>query len=941
MKKKSPKRSAFFEPRVFIGFLLLFGGTFLAIGDLGVSANGQGSRQPSAVVTGAPAGGKPGVVQMVGPYSEDRDLRSLPYIPPNVENEEVRLMRHPLPMVPSTEPSDPFRAVREYVAQAAAMPTPIATFGGMTQATACGNCLPPDTHGDVGPNHYIQSVNSSIRIFDKAGASLSGPTTYNSFFSGLSASGTPCGLSQNNGDGIVFYDHISSRWVVSDFAYPAFPGVSFYQCIGVSKTSDPVAGGWWLYAIQVDPANPTFLGDYAKFALWPDAYYFTVNMFSNNTTFTGVRVFALDRAAMINGTGAPNPTAVAFSITPATLGDTYSLVPATFCTGLAPPVGTPEYLLAIDSPGSGGVIQTAVHVWRFHVDFVTPANSTVGLGAGHTKNADVTVAGFTNAYTTTTQLVPQPATARLLDTLGDKIMTPVVYHNLAGVESLWAAHTVNNNQGGTGPMAIRWYQFNVTGSTIPATPLQQQTFNNAADGLFRWMPSIAVDAFGNLAIGYNASSSSTEPSIRWAGRLTADPVNTLAQGEAIMLAGGGHQTNSSGRWGDYSGMGIDPSDNVTFWHTNEYYSATGITSWNTRIGRFKYPGVAPTPTPTATATATPTGTPSPTPTATATATAIATATATATPTATATATPTSTPTATVTATATATPTATATATSTPTAAATATPTATATVPPAQAVNLSTRVQVEAGDKLMIGGFIITGNTPKKVVLRGMGPSLATFGITNFLADPLLELRGSSGALLRQNDNWKDDQRSEIEGSPFQPSDDREAVIVATLAPGAYTALLTGKGGTTGVGIIEAYDANLPANSQLANISTRGFVQTGNNVMIAGFSLGANNNSTRIAIRGRGPSLSNSGLSNVLADPTIELHNSSGTTLVSNDNWEDDPVSAALLIANGLALTDPKESGIVTSLAAPGQFTAIIAGKDAGTGIAIFEIYNLK
>src|SRR2546423_14504717 len=130
-------------------------------------------------------------------------------------------------------------------------------------------------------------------------------------------------------------------------------------------------------------------------------------MFSNNTTFNGVRVVALDRASMINGTGAPNPTAVAFSITPATLGDSYSLVPATFRTGLNPPLNTPEYILAIDSPATSGVLQTAVHVWRFHVDFGTPANSTLGLGATHALNANVTVNSFTDAFTTTTLIVPQ------------------------------------------------------------------------------------------------------------------------------------------------------------------------------------------------------------------------------------------------------------------------------------------------------------------------------------------------------------------------------------------------------------------------------------------------------------------------------------------------------------------------------------------------------
>ena len=601
MKKTSSKYAAFFEPRVFIGFLLLFAGTILAMSGFGVSAQGQAAAPKLApVAKAAPVAGAPDVLRMVGPYSENRNLNSIPYVLPNMEEEDVRMMRHPLPFNPSGQADDPLQVVRDHIAQTIAMPTPIQTFAGMNSVQSGCGCLPPDTHGDVGPNHYIQSVNSSIKIFDKTGTALNGTngTTYNSFFSGLSTSGTPCGLGQNDGDGFVFYDHLADRWVVSDFAFPGFPGTSFYQCVGVSKTSDPVNGGWWLYAVQVDPANPTFLGDYPKFALWPDAYYFAVNLFSNNTTFNGVRVFALDRAAMINGTGAPSPNVVAFTISPATLGDAYSLVPATFRTGSPPPAGTDEYVLAIDSPSSAGVTQTAVHAWRFHVDFATPANSTFGSGASHAFNANITVNGFTDAFTTATTIVPQNGTTALLDTLGDKIMTPVVYQNLAGVESLWAAHTVNNNQGGTGPTAIRWYQFNVTGSTIPATATQQQTFNNAADGLWRWMPSIAVDQLGNMAIGYSTSSATSEPSIRYAGRLVGDPANTLGQGEAIMIAGAGHQTSTSGRWGDYSGMNLDPSNNMTFWHTNEYYTATSSAGWNTRVGTFTFaaPG---TPTPTA------------------------------------------------------------------------------------------------------------------------------------------------------------------------------------------------------------------------------------------------------------------------------------------------------------------------------------------------------
>src|SRR5581483_45308 len=170
------------------------------------------------------------------------------------------------------------------------------------------------------------SVNSSIKIFDKSGGVLLAQASYNSFFAAL-GSGNPCGSAANDGDGVVFYDHLADRWVVSDFAFPAFPGTSFYQCVGVSKTSDPVSGGWYLYAVQVDPANPSYLGDYPKFGLWPDGYYMTMNEFSNNTTFNGARVYALDRKSMVQGLPA---NAIGFSIDPATLGDQYSLVPATF-----------------------------------------------------------------------------------------------------------------------------------------------------------------------------------------------------------------------------------------------------------------------------------------------------------------------------------------------------------------------------------------------------------------------------------------------------------------------------------------------------------------------------------------------------------------------------------------------------------------------------------
>ncbi|MFN2622889.1 MAG: hypothetical protein ABR611_08600, partial [Chthoniobacterales bacterium] len=287
-------------------------------------------------------------------------------------------------------------------------------------------------------------------------------------------------------------------------------------------------------------------------------------------------------------------------------------------------------------------------------------------------------------------------------------------------------------------------------------------------------------------------------------------------------------------------------------------------------------------------------------------------------------------------------TATATATATPTATATATPTATPTsTPAAQALNIATRMQVQAGNNVLIGGFIITGNAPKSVAMRGIGPSLAQFGVTGVLTDPTLELRGSNGSLIFASDDWQDNsaQAAQLRALGLALRDPKESGIVATLQPAPYTAILAGKNGETGVGLVEVYDTDQTADSQLANISTRGFVLTDNNVMIGGFILGKNSGNARIAVRGIGPSLAQFGLNPVLADPTLELHDGNGALLIANDNWQDDSASAAQLSANGLAPQNPLESGIFTSLP-PGAFTAILAGKNGGTGIAVVEVFNL-
>jgi hypothetical protein len=289
------------------------------------------------------------------------------------------------------------------------------------------------------------------------------------------------------------------------------------------------------------------------------------------------------------------------------------------------------------------------------------------------------------------------------------------------------------------------------------------------------------------------------------------------------------------------------------------------------------------------------------------------------------------------------PTPTAAATATPDATVTPTPTPTPAPTPARALNISTRLRVETGDRVMIGGFIITGSGPKRVVLRGIGPSLANFGIADALADPVLDLRDSSGVLLVQNDNWQDnatDQGAQLSALGLAPPHPNESGMVAVLpSQTSYTAILAGKNGGTGVGLVEVYDIDEGADSQLANISTRGFVQTGDNVMIGGFILGGSNGSTDVAVRGIGPSLAQFGLSNVLADPTLELRDSNGVLLTANDNWQNDPVSAAQLTRLGLSPHDPLESGIFATLV-PGAFTAILAGNNAGVGVGLVEIYNV-
>ncbi len=250
------------------------------------------------------------------------------------------------------------------------------------------------------------------------------------------------------------------------------------------------------------------------------------------------------------------------------------------------------------------------------------------------------------------------------------------------------------------------------------------------------------------------------------------------------------------------------------------------------------------------------------------------------------------------------------------------------------LNISTRLAVEAGDNVLIGGFIISGTEPKNVIVRAIGPALGNFGIPNFLADPTLELNGNG--LVVTNDNWKDTQESEIEATGLAPTNDLESAIVATLDPGAYTAIVRGVNDGTGVGLVETYDLD-PAAGSLANISTRGFVNTGDNVMIGGFILGDGDDAT-VLVRAIGPSLTSFGVAGALQDPTLELRDGSGTLLATNDDWKDS--QQAEIEATGLAPSDEAESAILAALL-PGGYTAIVRGALDTTGVGLVEVYHLR
>jgi hypothetical protein len=415
------------------------------------------------------------------------------------------------------------------------------------------DAAPPDTNGAVGATQYVQWVNESFAVFNKAtGALVLGPVAGNTLWAGF---GGGC-EANNDGDPIVKWDNASQRWFMTQFSVSTTPNM---QCVAVSQTAD-ATGAWNRYAFQYSQ-----FPDYPKVGVWSNAYVITFNMFGT-TTFAGARVCAYDKAKMVAGLPATQQCVQLSS----SFG---SLLPAD-PDGASPiAANAPNYLLNFSG--------SQLNLWKFTIDFNTPANTNL---AGPSA---IPVAAFTPACKGGA-CVPQPGTKGRLDSLGDRLMYRLAYRLFPdGHEALLVSHAVNapgatRRKPHTG---VRWYEVrNPNGAPVV---FQQGTY--VPDASSRWMSSAAFDKQGNIAIGYSLSSSSVFPSVVVSTRAVGEPAGTLSN-ETVLKAGAGSQTGGLNRWGDYSAMVVDPSDDCSFWYTNEYLKASGSFNWSTWIASFKING---------------------------------------------------------------------------------------------------------------------------------------------------------------------------------------------------------------------------------------------------------------------------------------------------------------------------------------------------------------
>ncbi|HEY4641943.1 MAG TPA: hypothetical protein VII75_11415 [Thermoanaerobaculia bacterium] len=447
-------------------------------------------------------------------------------------------------------------AIQTQVTQQA--PAALGSFEGVGLANYAVNAAPPDTNGAIGRQYtdgtgthqwYVQWVNEAFAVFDaQTGNMVYGPANGNTLWQGF---GGTC-QSNNDGDPIVQFDKIHDRWIFTQFAVSSTP---YTQCVAVSTSQDPT-GSYNRYSFSYG----TNFNDYPKLGVWPDAYYITYNMFNGNS-FAGGWVCAWDSAQMLAGQAA---TQQCFNTGTTHGGELVSDVDG----NTLPPAGEPNYLLEFGT--------NSLNVWKFHVDWANTANTTL------TGPTSLPVSAFSMGCAGGA-CIKQPGTSQLLDSLADRLMYRLAYRNFGSSASMVVNHTVKTGTNKkTESTAVRWYELRVNGGNVSV--FQQSTF--APDTTFRWMGSTAMDKTGNIVLGYSTSSGSAYPSIKYTMRTASDPINTM-QPEASIFAGTGAQLRSLNRWGDYSSLSVDPTDDCTMYFTTEYLAQSGTFNWHTRVGKLK------------------------------------------------------------------------------------------------------------------------------------------------------------------------------------------------------------------------------------------------------------------------------------------------------------------------------------------------------------------
>lgn len=537
--------------------------------------------------------------QPVEPIDIDVDVRDLPLVgtpaigapPSEVPPPRRPLAERPLPAVLGRDPLVGLQSAVRVKRSALALSPSILNVAGQDYAGAD----PSDAVGDVGGSHYIQMVNgasgSQITIYDKTnGAPVHGPVDLSSFIT-LSGAAPPLaecasGFTKNP---IVVYDSIAGRWLLGEHSED-----SRFLCVYVSKTGDPVTGGWSVYEFPTAPSGSVMEDGFTKFGVWPDAYYIGAYEQNPNPASSFPVLYALERASMLAGQPA---TFQRFASVPALAGfESQALTPADLDGATLPPDGSPHFLMRqrddeMHAPASNDPDDDFLELWEVDVDWSNPANSTVSASA-----IDVAVTEFNSNFLPSEYAIPQPSSNDLLDAKPQVIGNRLQYRNFGTHQTLVGTFVTDVRASPAEDLhaGLRWFELRREPEG-PWTLCQEGTY--APDATQRWMGSLAMDGAGDIALGYSVSSEFESagadcgtyvcPGIRYTGRLASDPPGTLPQTERLIVAG--ESSQSGNRWGDYNAMSLDPQDDCTFWYTNQYARAAD-SQWNTRIASFEFEG---------------------------------------------------------------------------------------------------------------------------------------------------------------------------------------------------------------------------------------------------------------------------------------------------------------------------------------------------------------